>query len=82
MQTFAYIPFLTPINFFFDWWYLLLVPLCFGIAVIYKAMRMPNLTGFWREVIVMTLLIIAGVIALGALLGLFVLVILPLLPAG
>ena len=50
----AWIPFLEPINAFQTWWYLLLVPLAFGISVIYKALRLADLFPFWREVTIMT----------------------------
>ncbi len=76
----AYIPFLDPINAFHDWWYLLLLPLSFGISVIYKGMRMWHLERFWREVTVMTIQIVAGMIALAIGLALFVQLVIPLLP--
>ena len=37
----AYTPFIDPINGVHGWWYLLLVPLCFGISVIYRALKLP-----------------------------------------
>jgi len=76
----AYIPFLDPINFFHDWWYLLLLPLSFGLSVIYKAMRMPKLVRFWREVTVMTVQIVVGMIALAIGVSLFVQVVIPMIP--
>lgn len=76
----AYIPFLHPMNVFHQWSYLLLVPLSFGIAVIYKALRLPVLDTFWREVAIMTTQIVLAMIALA--LGLMVLVqyVVPLIP--
>lgn len=76
----AYIPFLHPISVFHDWWFLLLIPLAFGISVIYKAMRMPNLNGFWRQVAVMTTQIVIAMIAGAIVLTLFVRLIIPLIP--
>ena len=76
----AYIPFLDPIDAFHDWWYLLLVPLSFGISVIYKALRMPRLDGFWRQVAIMTTQIVIGMIALAICLVVLVQVLIPLLP--
>ena len=77
----AYIPFLTPISFLHEWWYLLILPLSFGISMIYKALRMDDLGRFWREVSIMTLQIIMGMIGLALVLLLLVEVIIPALPA-
>ena len=68
----AWIPFLEPLNLFHQWWYLLLVPLAFGLSVAYKAIRVPNLKLYWRQVAVMTTQIVFGVAALGVLVALFV----------
>jgi hypothetical protein len=76
----AYIPFLEPISFFQQWWYVLLVPLSFGISVIYKALRMGSLRGFWRQVAIMTTQIVLGMIALAIGLTVLIQVIIPLLP--
>lgn len=72
MNLLAWIPFLEPINWFHQWWYVLLLPLGFGLAVTYKAIRVPSLRLFWRQVLVMTTQIVLGVVALGALIALFV----------
>jgi len=76
----AYIPFLDPISVFHDWWFLLLIPLAFGISVIYKAMRMPNLDGIWRQVAVMSTQIVLAMIAGAILLTIFIRLIIPLIP--
>lgn len=76
----AYIPFVTPINLFLSWWYLLLIPLSFGIAVIYKAMRVYDLNTYWRQVSVMTAQIILAMIGLALCLVVLVQVIVPMLP--
>ena len=76
----AYVPFLTPIPVFHDWSYLLLVPLAFGISVIYKALRMQSLHGFWRQVTVMTTQIVVAMIALAVALTVFVIFVVPMLP--
>ncbi|MBT8484276.1 MAG: hypothetical protein HKO59_14660 [Phycisphaerales bacterium] len=78
----AFIPFLHPIAAVHDWWYLLLVPLSFGIAVIYKAMRLPTLDAFWREVFVMTTQIVVAMIALAIGLAIWVRLVIPLLPVS
>ena len=76
----AYIPFVHPINFFHEWWYVLLAPLAFGISIIYKAVRLPSLEQFWRSVFVMTLQIVLAMIGLGIALVVLVQVIVPLIP--
>ncbi len=77
----GYIPFLHPINPLQGFWYLLVLPLSFGISVIYKAMRMPSLEGFWRHVTSMTSQIILYMTALAIVLVLLVQVVIPRLPA-
>jgi len=72
MNCLAWIPFMEPINWFHSWWYLLLLPLAFGLSMAYKAIRVPNLKQYWRQVTLMTSQIVLGVIALGIVLVLFV----------
>ncbi len=76
----AYVPFLEPIRALQEAWYLLLVPLSFGIAVIYRALKLPTLDHYWRAVGTMTLQILLWMAALAA--GLVVVVqgFLPRLP--
>ena len=57
------------------------VVLSFGISVVYKAMRMPSLEGFWRQVTIMTSQIILYMIALAIVLVILVQVVIPRLPA-
>lgn len=76
----SYIPFVHPINLFFTWWYLLLIPLAFGISVIYKAMRVYDLSTFWWQVAVMTVQIVLAMIGLAICLVILVQVVVPLLP--
>jgi len=61
----AYTPLLDPLAMDHLWW-MLLVPIALGIAVTYKAVRLPTMDHYWREVIVMALQIILGMVALGA----------------
>lgn len=77
----GHIPFLDPMNFFHDWWYALIVPLSFGIAVIYRALKMQNLDRFWRAVSVMTVQIVLAMLALALVLVVLVEAVIPLLPA-
>jgi hypothetical protein len=71
-------PFLDPLNLHAYWW-AFLVPLSFGISVTYRAVRMRDLKGYTRAVIVMTIQIILAMIALGAAAYLFVEKLLPML---
>lgn len=75
----AYIPFVHPINFFHEWWYLLLLPLSLGISIIYKAVRLPSLDHFWRSVMVMTMQIVLAMISLAIALAILVQVVVPLM---
>ncbi len=76
----AYVPFLDPINVFHDWWYLLLIPLAFGISVIYRALKVPNLDRYWHAVFTMTAQITLAMVGLGIALVVVVVLIVPLLP--
>ncbi len=77
----GYIPFVHPINAVFTWWYLLLLPLSLGVAMVYKALRLESLEHYWREVAVMVLQIVLAMIGLAVALWLVIQVVLPLLPA-
>ncbi|MHC4079794.1 MAG: hypothetical protein ACYS15_06320 [Planctomycetota bacterium] len=76
----GYIPFVDPIQVFHDWWYLLLIPLSFGISVIYRALKMRNLDRFWRAVVMMTVQIVLVMAALAVALVALVELAIPLLP--
>jgi len=80
MTGLAYTPFLDPINAFHEWWWLLILPLSFGIAVIYKALKEPKLDHFWPPVVVMTVQIILAMAGLAVLLVFWIEVVLPRLP--
>jgi len=67
----AWRPFLDPLT-LHDHWYVLLIPLALGIAITYKAVRVPDPRRFWRPVAEFAFLIVAGMIALGAATFLFV----------
>ncbi len=49
----AYRPFLDPID-VDGWWWWLVVPLVFLISMVYKAIRVPKMRRYWRQVIKMT----------------------------
>ena len=76
----GYIPFVDPVNAFHDWWYLLLIPLSFGISVIYRALKMQDLDRFWRAVAMMTVQIVLVMAALAVALMVLVELTIPLLP--
>ena len=76
----AYVPFLEPISALQRWWYVLLVPLAFGISVIYRALKLPTLDGYWQAVALMTLQILLWMAALAVGLVVIVQVFIPLLP--
>ncbi len=80
IEVLAYTPFIDPINAFHGWWYLLLVPLCFGISVIYRALKLPTLEHYWRAVLTMTAQIILVMIGLAIALVVVVTQIIPRLP--
>lgn len=71
-------PFLDPLNLHAYWW-AFLVPLALLISVTYRAVRMPDLKGYPRSVIAMTVQIILAMIGLGAAAFIFVEHLLPLL---
>jgi len=60
-----YRPFIDPLP-LHDWWWVFLVPLAVGIAVVYKAVQMKDSAGYPRAVAVMALQIVLGMVALGA----------------
>jgi hypothetical protein len=77
----AWIPFVEPLPAMVIWWPLLLIPLSLGISMIYKALRVPNLDHYPREVAIMTTQIIVAMIALSLALILLVQIIIPAIPA-
>jgi hypothetical protein len=78
----AYTPFLEPLNALQSVWYLLIFPLAFGISVIYKAMRLGDLSRFWRQVVVMTVQIVAAMLLLAFGLMVVVELLLPMIPVA
>lgn len=76
----GWIPFLYPMHSVHHWWYVLMVPLAFGVSMIYKAVRMRNLDRYWGHVVIMTVQIIAGLVGLALALGILVEWLIPLIP--
>lgn len=64
MHTLAWRPFLDPMD-LHTFWYLLLIPLAFGIAVTYRAVRQTDMDRYFRSVLSLTAQIVVGVAALG-----------------
>jgi len=75
----AWIPFLQPIPELVAGWYVLCIPLVLGVSMVYRAVW-TNQDGPWaRQVGVMTLLLMAGLIGVGVFLAVFVQLIVPVL---
>ena len=82
MTTFAWVPFMQPLPGVQANWLWLLPILIFGIAMMYKAVRVADLANYWREVGTMTMQVLLAFLGLAT--GVFIIVqwIVPLLPAG
>lgn len=63
-MTLAWTPFIDPID-AFDVWWALIIPLALGMSIAYKAVRVSDLSRFWRQVAAMTLQSIAAMALLG-----------------
>lgn len=77
----AWTPFLEPMNALQSWWYLLLIPLAFGISMIYKALRLNKLDRFWPQVALMTTQVVLAMAGLAIGLAFVIEVLIPLIPA-
>ena len=60
-----YRPFIDPLD-LRGWWWVLLFPMALGVAVVYKAVRLHTLERYWRQVGLMTLQIVLGMVMLAA----------------
>lgn len=66
----AFEPFRQPLP-VWDYWYLLLIPLCLGVSIVYKAIKCREMKQVPREAAVIFFMIIIGmVLAAAALLAL------------
>jgi hypothetical protein len=74
----AWRPFLDPLDLHTYWW-AFLFPLSFLISLTYRAVRLRDLSNYWRAVLIMTVQIIIAVIALGAAAFIFVEFLVPML---
>ncbi|MFT3785588.1 MAG: hypothetical protein QM770_05415 [Tepidisphaeraceae bacterium] len=67
LAQYSYRPFVTPLP-IWDYWFALLVPLCIGVAVVYKSAKCHTMRDVPREASVITLWIIASMIGAAMLL--------------
>jgi membrane protein YdbS with pleckstrin-like domain len=68
--TYQYEPFKKPLP-VWNYWYLLLLPLCLGIAVVYKSIRCESMRRVPKEALALfAFIIVVLVLAAGALAGL------------
>jgi hypothetical protein len=82
MSLFAWTPFFEPLPFVQNSWLWLIVPLVLGISMMYKAIRVESMKGYWPSVGLMCVQVLLAFAGLAV--GFFLLVqfIVPLLPAG
>ena len=78
-MTLAWTPFLEPMNAVQSIWYVLLIPLVFGISVVYRALRENQYATYWRSVAIMTGQVVIGIVGIALALGIFVQVVIPIL---
>lgn len=69
----AWRPFLDPLP-VHSTWYWFIIPMAFLISMTYKAARMREMTRYWQNVVVMTIQIVLGMLALAIGSYLFVMV--------
>jgi hypothetical protein len=77
----AWTPFLEPWPGANRSWWMLILPLAFFLAMAWKAVRVPRMETYWREVISMTVQIVLGVIGIAIVLYILVVQIMPRIPA-
>ena len=75
----AWIPFLEPMNAMQSVWYIFIIPMSFGISVVYRSLRESTYTTYWCSVVLMTIQIVLGIVAIAVALGIFVQLVIPLL---
>lgn len=73
----AWIPFLQPVPELVSLWYLLCIPLVIGVAMVYKALWIPEGRSWGQQVVMMSILIVAGLAGLAIGLGVFVQIVVP-----
>ena len=73
----SWIPFVSPMNWLQSLWYITLIPLAIGIAMIYKAIRVTHLRTYWAQVGMLSSQIVLTIVLLAIALILFVRFIIP-----
>ena len=58
----AYVPFYDPLP-VWDYWIWLLIPLCLGVSIVYKAIRIERLADVPKQALIITLWILGGMAA-------------------
>jgi|TARA_B110000495_G_scaffold192639_1_gene197033 hypothetical protein len=76
-MTLAWIPFLQPVPELVSLWYLLCIPLVIGVAMVYKALWIPEGRSWGQQVVMMSVLIVTGLAGLAIGLGVFVQIVIP-----
>lgn len=71
MSVLAYTPFVTPLP-IWDWWLLTLIPLCLGVAIVYKAMKTEDLSKLPKQSFLIALWIVGGMGAAAVVLAILV----------
>ncbi len=78
----GWIPILEPGGSLGHYWWLLLFPLVLGISISYRATHEVELVGFWRRVLRFAFKSTVAMGSLGAVMYLFVYLIIPLVRGG
>lgn len=76
----AWIPFIEPVPHIGSWWPLLLLPLSFGLSLVFRAIRTKDLSNYPRDVTIMTMQIVLAMAGLGIVFAVVVQWLVPLLP--
>ena len=80
MMMLAWVPFLTPLPNVQSNWLWLVIPLIFGISMMYKAIRVPTLDHYWRHVFILVAQVLGTFAALAIGFLIVVQFVVPLLP--
>ena len=81
MTLLAWTPFLSPLPNVQSSWLWLVIPLIVGISMMYKAIRVETLSGYWWQVAVMSMQVLAAFAGLALGFLILVQVVVPWLPS-
>lgn len=76
--TLAYTPFIDALS-IHDQWYLLIIPMVLFVAIGYKAVRVSDMKGYWRNVFVFVVQVLGVMAVLAIAFTLIVTVLVPML---